>query len=100
LGHEARDMRGSGFFVAAADLAHHHDAFSLRITLEQLDHVDEIQPAHRIAADAHAGALAEADAGGLVHGLIGERARTRHDAHAAALVDEAGHDADLAFIGR
>ena len=100
LGDEARDMRSRGFFIAAADLADHDDAFGLRIAFEQFDDVDEIHAAHRIAADADAGALAEADLRGLVHGFVGERAGTRHDAHAAALVDEARHDADLAFIRR
>ena len=93
------EVRG-GFFVGAADLAHHDDAFGLRIAFEQLQHVDEVHAAHRIAADADAGALAEALVGGLEHGFVGERAGARHDADAALLVDEARHDADLAFARR
>jgi hypothetical protein len=53
------DEIGGGFFVRAADLADHDDAFGLRIAFEQLQHVDEVHAAHRIAADADAGALAE-----------------------------------------
>ena len=89
-----------GLLVAAADLAHHDDAFGVRVAFEQLQHVDEIHAAHRIAADADAGALAEALVGGLEHRLIGEGAGARHDADLALLVDEARHDADLAFIRR
>jgi hypothetical protein len=33
------------FFVAAADLADHDDAFGLRVALEQLEHVDEVHAA-------------------------------------------------------
>ena len=54
----------------------------------------------RIAADADAGGLAEAHRRGLRHRLIGERAGARDDADRAALMDMAGHDADLAFAGR
>jgi hypothetical protein len=35
--------------------------------------------------------------GGLVHGFVGEGSRAGDDADAATLVDEAGHDADLAL---
>src|SRR5579863_8439359 len=54
------DVLGRSFFVAAADLAHHDDAFGLRVALEQLETIDEIHAAHRIAADADTGALPEA----------------------------------------
>ena len=95
----ADEIRG-GFFIGAADLADHDDAFGLRIALKELQHVDEVHAAHRIAADADAGALAEALVSRLEHGLVGQRARARHDADAALLVDEARHDADLAFARR
>ena len=35
---------------------------------------------------------------GLEHGLVGQRAGARDDADRALLVDEARHDADLAFV--
>src|ERR1700674_3307583 len=76
----------------AADLADHDDRLGLRIAEEEFEHVDEFGALHRIAADA--------DGGGLEHRLVGERARARHDADLAALVDVAGHDADLAFARR
>ncbi len=37
--------------------------------------------------------------GGLEHRLVGQRARARHDADRARLVDVARHDADLALAG-
>src|SRR5690349_22325072 len=97
LGHVALDEIGGGLFVGATDLTDHDDAFGLRIAFEQLEHVDEVHAAHRVAADADAGALPETLVGGLEHALVRERARARHDAHAALLVDEARHDPDLAF---
>src|ERR1700693_1201249 len=84
----------------AADLADHDDRLGLRIAEEELEHVDEFGALHRIAADADARRLAEAFDGGLEHRLVGERARARHDADLAALVDVAGHDADLALARR
>ena len=59
LGDVVLDELRGGFFIAAADLADQDDALGLRIALEQLEHVDEIHAAHRIAADADARALAE-----------------------------------------
>ena len=44
--------------------------------------------------------LAEPGVGGLAHRLVGQRARARHDADAARLVDVARHDADLALARR
>lgn len=44
-------------------------------------------------------ALAEADLGGLVDSFVGESSRARNDTNTAALVDEAGHDADFALAG-
>src|SRR5262249_23755309 len=93
------DERGRGFFVAAADLADEDDALGLRIPLEELEHVDEIHAAHRIATNAHARALAELRVRGLEDGLVREGAGARNDADRTFLVNEARHDADLALIG-
>jgi hypothetical protein len=65
--------------------------------VEELEHVDEVVPFDRVAADADARRLADAEGRELTDGLVGERARARHDADAAGLVDVAGHDADLAL---
>ena len=55
----------------------------LGIGEEQLEHVDELRALHRVAADADGGRLAEAGVGGLLHGLVGQRAGARHDADVA-----------------
>ncbi len=72
----------------------------LVIGQEPFQHVDMLGALDRVAADADAGRLAEAHVGGLLHRLVGQRARARHHADRAALVDMAGHDADLAGVGR
>lgn len=82
----------------SADLADHDDALGLGIAQEDLQAVDEVGAVEGVAADAHAQRLAQTDLGGLVHGLVGEGARPRHDSDAAPLVDVAGHDADLAAL--
>src|SRR5882724_1692986 len=90
----------AGLFVRPADLADHNDAFRLRIVFEACKHVDKIHAAYRIAADADARALTQADIRGLEDGLVRERAGTRDDADLAFLMNEARHDADFAFAGR
>ena len=94
------DELGRLFLGAAADLADHDDRLGLRIVLEQLQAIDEVHAMDRVAADADAGALAEADLRGLLDRFVGQRAGTRHDADLARLVDVARHDADLAFARR
>src|SRR5476651_2064031 len=84
----------------AADLADHDDAFGLGIPHEHFQALDEVGAVHRIAADADAGRLPEANRRGLRHGFICERARARDDADLAALVDVSRHDADLALARR
>src|SRR5690606_23351509 len=81
----------------AADLADHDDALGLRVVLEQLQAVNEVEALDRVAADADHRGLAEALLGGLVHGFIRQRAGARNDGDLARLVDVARHDADLAL---
>src|SRR5690606_38933991 len=100
LGHVGLDVPGSLFLGGAADLAHHDDALGLRVGLEQLQAVDEGHAVDRVTADAHAGALAEANVGGLLDRLIGQRAGAGDDADGARHVDVARHDADLALTRR
>ena len=69
----------------------------LRVGLEQLEDVDEAGAVDRVAADADAGALADAQVRELPDALVGQRARAADHADAARLVDIAGHDADLAW---
>ena len=72
----------------------------LRVVLEQLEQVDLVGADDRVAADADAGRLAEAEVGQLPDRLVGERAAAADDADRPWLVDVAGHDADLALAGR
>ncbi len=83
-----------------ADLADHHDALRLRVGQEQLEHLDEVRALHRVAADPDARALPQPRRRGLRDRLVGERAGAADDAHRAAPVDVARHDADLARLGR
>src|SRR5690606_38682054 len=91
------DVLGAGFLGVAADLADHDDAFGLRVLVEQLEAVDEVQAVDRVASNTDAGRLAQAHLGGLLDRFIGQGARTRDDADLARLVDVARHDADLAL---
>src|SRR6056297_606201 len=91
---------GGVFLGGAADFADHDDRLGLVIVEEPFQHVDMLGPLDRVAADADAGGLAKAHIGGLLDRLVGERARARHDADLATLVDMAGHDADLAGVRR
>lgn len=90
---------GGVLLGGAANLANHDDAVGLLVLDEDLEAVDEVCAAEGVAADADDEGLAEAGLGGLVDGLVGQGAGAGDDADAAALVDEAGHDADLALAG-
>src|SRR5262249_5448631 len=91
---------GGGFFIAAADLADHHDGLGLRVIIEEFEKIDVAGADDGIAADADAGALAVVALGKLRHDFISERAAARDHADLAGLVDVAGHDADLGLAGR
>ena len=71
----ADEVRGV-FLGGAADFADHDDALGFRIGQQHFQHLDMLGALHRIAADAHAGGLAQADGGGLRHRFIGQGART------------------------
>ena len=77
------DPGGRVLLGVAADLADHHDRLGRRVAGEQRQRVDEARADQRIAADADAGRLAEAEPGQLVDRLVGQRAALRHDADAA-----------------
>src|ERR1700730_15452603 len=94
--HEVRGL----FLGRAADLAAHDDRLGLLVLEEELEPVDEIVAVDGSAADADAARLAEAGRRGLRHRLIGQGARARDDADIALGMDMAGHDADLALLGR
>ena len=71
--------------------------FGFRVVQEDLEAVNKVRARERVAADTNAEGLSQPGFGGLVDGLVGQGARTRHDADDALFVDVAGHDAELAF---
>ena len=94
------DPGGGLFFGAAADLANHDHRVGLGIVREQLQRVDVRRADQRIAADADAGGLAQAEPRQLMDRFVGQRAALRHDADAAFLADVAGDDAGLGLARR
>ena len=98
---EVRLDPGGGLFLgAAADLADHDHGVGVRIVGEQLQRVDVRRADQRIAADADAGRLAQAEPRELVDRLVGERAALRDDADAPFLADVARDDAGLRLARR
>ncbi len=87
-------------FGIAADLAHHQDGVRIRVCLKQRKCVDEARPVDRVAADANARALADAQVGELPHALVRQRARSADHANPPRFVNVPRHDADLARPGR
>ena len=100
----------------SSNLSDHDDSVRLVIGEEDAERVDKVGAGERISSDTAsvlAGAitrtwvfapdherLAQADGGGLVHSLVCEGTGTGDNSDATALVDEAGHNADLALAGR
>ena len=72
----------------------------VRVGVEQLDDVQVRGAVDRVAADADAGGLADAAAGELPDGLVGQGAAAGDDADVALLVNVAGRDADAAAAVR
>ena len=60
----------------------------------------KFEPTDRIAADAHAGRLADAGLGQRLDHLVGQRADAADHADVAGLVDVARDDAHLGLPGR
>ena len=93
---------GRGLFLGrAADLAHHQDGLGRRVGLEQsssrsMNDVPTIgSPPRPTHVDWPSPRLRQ-----LPDGLVGQRAAAAHHADRAFLVNVAGHDADLALLGR
>lgn len=87
------------FFRGASDLADHDDAVGFFVCEEDFQAVDEVGSGKGVAADPDDERLAETGLRGLVDGFVGQGAGAGDDPYAAALVDEAGHDADFALAG-
>ena len=95
LFHIGFDPGGGFLFCAAADLANQDDRVGVGVGIEELEDVDEVAAGDGVAADADAGGLPDGKLGELADGLIGQGARLRDHADVARLVDVAGHDAHL-----
>src|SRR5205814_9133885 len=101
LVHLGADEFGRFFFGGPTDLADHHHSLGFGIVLEGLQAIDEGRARNRVATDADAGRDADALLLQLVERLVGQGARSAHDAYRAALLrDVARSDADVAFTGR
>ena len=84
LGELARRLElGRLLLGVAADLAHHQHGVGVRVVLEHQEGVDEARPVDRVAADADAGALADAEVRELPDPFIGQGARPADDAQLA-----------------
>jgi len=79
------------------DLADHDDSISLRVLKEDTQAVDEVGAGEGVTTDTDHKGLAEPGLGGLVDGFVGQGTGARDDTDAAALVNEAWHDTDLAL---
>ena len=88
-------MYCGGFLLgAAADLADHDDRLGVGVFVEHADGLDLGGADDRVAADADAGALADAFGSELGDDFVDERAGAADDADLAREEDVAGHDAD------
>src|SRR5215210_7933086 len=88
--------RGGVLLVSSANLSDHDDGIGSAVGLECLQAVDEVCADDWIAADADAGALADAASGQVIHHLIGERAAAGDQTDPARDTDVSRNDADLA----
>ena len=77
-----QELRAAHLAVAA-DFADHDDALRFVVGQKHLQAIDEAGAVDRIAADADAGGLPEADRRRLRHRFIGQRAGARDDADLA-----------------
>ena len=95
----ALDVLGARFLVGATDFADHDDAFGRRIRSNSASTSMKFMPRTGSPPMPTQVLCPSPLSRGLKHRLVGQRARARDDADAPLLVDEARHDADLAFAG-
>lgn len=88
---------GSILLGGTTNLTNHDDTVGLGVLEEDLQAVDEVGAGEGVTTDTDDERLAKTGLGGLVDGLVGEGTGTGDDADTAALVDESGHDTDLAL---
>src|ERR1700685_3156037 len=71
---------GGLFFCGAADLANHDHRARLGLFVEQLQRIETGAADDRLASDSDAARLPDAELRQLITRLVGQRARSRHDA--------------------
>jgi len=81
------------------NLTNHDDTVGVGVLSEDLEAVDEVGTGEGVTANSDNERLTKTGLGGLVDGLVSESTGTRDDTDAAALVDEARHDTNLALFG-
>src|SRR5579875_447819 len=100
LGHPRFDELGGVLFVAATDLATHHDGLRPWVLLKELEVIDEGRADDGVAPDADATGLADTGLGKQRNDFVGECARARDEADRAGGKDLIRDNADLAVAGR
>lgn len=71
----------------------------MRILEEDLKTINEVRAVEGISTNSDTQRLTKTDSCRLVHRLVGEGSGSRDDADDSLLVNVAGHDSDLAFLG-
>ena len=85
------------FFGVAANLADHDDEVRVGVVFESFQGIDVSGSHNRVAANADAGRKSQVAQ--LVHELVGQSARLRHQAQAARTSDIGRSNADIALSG-
>src|SRR5688572_21285844 len=85
--HVLFDVTGRVLFRRASNFAHHHDQFSFRILIKELERLDEVRSDNRIAPDPDTRGLADAEARELPDGLVGQGATSGYHPYFALLID-------------
>jgi hypothetical protein len=88
---------GGVLLGGTTNLTDHDDTVGLGVLKEDLQAVDEVGAGEGVTTDTDDKGLTKAGLGGLVDSLVGEGTGAGDDTDAAALVDEAGHDTNLAL---
>lgn len=88
---------GGVLLGGTTNLTDHDDTVGLGVLEEDLQAVDEVGTGEGVTTDTDNERLTKAGLGSLVDGLVGQGTGTGDDTDTTALVDEAGHDTDLAL---
>lgn len=98
-GVELPQVLGSLLLSGTTNLTNHDDTISLLVLDKDLQAVNEVGAAERVTANADDERLSQTGLGSLVDGLVGQSTGSGDNTDAATLVNETGHDADLAKAG-